>query len=144
MNSYCGSLRNGLSALLLALLAVGSAFAADEIHWNFTGQTSVTLDWRGITAENTIQYGLVAGTYTSTVTAVNPTAPLVPFSSAGPFWEAKITGLLENTTYHYSIAGGADHIFHTPPPRGSGTGFTIFVEGDIGDSTSYANMPKVQ
>ncbi len=134
----------GLQSLLIASMAAGSIFAADEIHWTFTGQTSVTVDWRGSSSENTIRYGAAAGTYTTTVTAVAPTAPNIPFSSAGPFWEAKITGLVENTTYHYSIAGGPDHTFHTPLPRGSTAGFTVYVEGDIGDASSYARMPQVQ
>ena len=133
-----------LIPLFASSLATPSAFAADEIHWTFIGQTAITFDWRGTASENTIRYGLSAGSYTNTVTAVNPAAPNIPFSSPGPFWEAKLTGLQEDTVYHYSVAGGPDHVFHTPPPRGSTSGFSVFVEGDIGDSTSYANMPKVQ
>ncbi|MBI3607787.1 MAG: PKD domain-containing protein [Nitrospirae bacterium] len=110
----------------------------DEIHWTLTGQTSVTFDWRG--SDNTIRYGLTSG-YGQTVTAQTPD-PL-PFSSSGPFWEAKITGLAENTVYHYSIGGGSDHTFHTPLPRGA-SGFTVYVEGDIGDTGSYWRMGVVQ
>jgi hypothetical protein len=135
-----------LVRLIWALAAVGlsrSAFAADEIHWTITGQTSVTFDWRGTASENVIVYGLSAGLYTSTVTASNPTGVCVPWSSIGPFWEAKLTGLTANTLYHYSIASGPDHTFRTPPPPGS-TSFDILVEGDVGDSISYHRMGVVQ
>lgn len=124
--------------LILASLAIGSAQAADEIHWTITGQTSVTFDWRG--PESTIRYGLTTS-YGQTVPAAAP--GILPISSSGPFWEARLTGLRENTLYHYSIGNGADHTFFTAPPRGT-SGFEVAVEGDIGDSTSYTNMPLVQ
>jgi len=129
-----------IPVLLLAMGAVSEALAADEIHWTVTGQTSVTFDWRGSSSENTLRYGLTSS-YGQTATAVTP-VPL-PYSSSGPFWEAKITGLQENTLYHYSIGSGADHTFRTPPPRGS-SGFMIYAEGDIGDTTSYSNVGIVQ
>jgi hypothetical protein len=66
-----------------------------------------------------------------------------PFSSAGPFREARLTGLEPNTTYHYSIGGGPDYSFKTAPPRGS-SGFTIFAEGDIGDTGAYEEVGGVQ
>ena len=95
-----------LMATLAAVLACADnvAAAVDEVHWTITGQTSVTFDWRG--PDSTINYGLTSA-YGSRATAVRP-SPL-PFSSAGPFWEARLTGLTENTVYHYSIAGSADH-----------------------------------
>src|SRR5881628_2884320 len=133
----------GLLVLAAGLWGFAPAFAADEIHWTITGSTSVTFDWRGSITENTLRYGLSAGSYTSTVTAFSPPSPNDPFSSSGPFWEARLTGLQGNTLYHYSIAGGADHTFRTPPPRGS-SGFTVYTEGDIGDSVSYSSMPIVQ
>ena len=126
---------------LLVFCAVGltrAAFPADEIHWTITGQTSVTFDWRG--PESTIAYGLTPS-YGQTATAATP-APL-PFSSPGPFWEARLAGLQQNTLYHYSIGAGPDHTFHTPPPRGS-AGFTIYVEGDVGDGALFSRMPAVQ
>ena len=132
------------SLYLAALGFCGGAFAApDEIHWTVTGPTSVTFDWRGSPAENAIAYGLNAGSYSSTVTAANPTAPCIPWSSVGPFWEARLTGLLPNTLYHYSIANGPDHTFRTPPPA-SASSFVVLAEGDIGDSSSYSNMPLIQ
>lgn len=127
-----------LFCLLCATLSAAPAEAADEIHWTITGQTSVTFDWRG--PETTIRYGLTTA-YGQTVAASTPT-PL-PFSSTGPFWEARLTGLQENTLYHYSVGSGPDHVFRTPPPHGAAD-FTIYAEGDIGDATSYPNMPVVQ
>ena len=126
---------------MLVFCALGlarEALPADEIHWTITGQASVTFDWRG--PESTIAYGLTAS-YGQSATAVTP-GPL-PFSSPGPFWEARLTGLQENSLYHYSIGAGPDHTFHTPPPRGT-SGFTVYVEGDVGDGGLFARMPVVQ
>lgn len=129
--------------IILALFLLNSAttHAADEIHWTIMGQTSVTFDWRGSAAEDVVRYGTTPGVYTETVTAATP-IPL-PFSSAGPFWEAKITGLKENTRYYYSIAKGPEATFKTPPPIGD-SGFTIFAQGDIGDTGTYFRVGPVQ
>ncbi|MGH7740978.1 MAG: PKD domain-containing protein, partial [Candidatus Eiseniibacteriota bacterium] len=112
--------------------------APDEVHYTMTSQTSVTFDWRGF--DNTIRYGTTTA-YGQTVTGVTPSP--IPFSSAGPFWEARIPGLQENTTYHYSIGSGADHTFHTPQPRGT-TNFKVYAEGDVGDSTHWFRMAAIQ
>ena len=90
----------GFIPLIMTLLTANMAFAADEIHWTFTGQNSVAFDWRGPTTENTIGYGLTSGVYTQ-VTATTPNP--VPVSSSGPFWEANLTGLTANTLYYYKI-----------------------------------------
>ena len=129
-------LRSPLLAIIILVLALGAlcawpALAADEIHWTLMGQTAITVSWRG--SESSIRYGPTSS-YGQTVAAQTP-SPL-PFSSAGPFWEARITGLQENTLYHYSIGTGPDHTFRTPPARGS-SDFTVYTAGDIGDSTSY-------
>ena len=128
------------TALVAAAAATAGVAAAaiDEVHWTIMGQTAVSFDWRG--PDSTIQFG-TSTAYGRTVTAARP-SPL-PFSSAGPFWEARLTGLTENTLYHYSIAGGPDHTFRTPPPLGS-SGFTVYVEGDIGETSSYPRMGTVQ
>ena len=131
-------------APVLALLAgtASLAFAADEIHWTFTGPTSVTFDWRG--ADSTIHYGLKDA---SEFTATGVTPSPLPFSSAGPFWEARITGLLPGATYHYSIEGnpnigGLDHRFRTLPPAGSN--YVVYAEGDVGDAVRYWRSRVVQ
>ncbi len=124
----------------LAIMAANMAYAADEIHYTITGQNSVTFDWRGTATENSIGYGVSSGAYTQ-VTAVAP-KPL-PNSSQGPFWEAKLTGLKENTLYYYSIGGSPERTFRTAPALGS-SGFTVYAQGDIGDTSSYFNMGAVQ
>src|SRR5207249_2373373 len=105
---------------------------ADEIHWTVTGPTSVTVDWRG--SATVVSYGLT-GAYGQSVTGQTPS--IVPFSSPGPFREARITGLQANTLYHYAVGGGPDHTFKTPLPPGN-AGFTVYAEGDIGASTNYS------
>ncbi len=118
--------------------AAAPVFAADEIHWTITGPASITFDWRG--PETAIAFGETPA-YGRSSAAYTP-SPL-PFSSAGPFREARLTGLSPNTLYHYDLGRG-DHTFRTAPARGS-SDFVICVEGDIGDSTSYpAGVPGVQ
>ena len=119
---------------------IGRAASAanDEVHWTITGLNSVTLDWRG--PSNALRYGVTTA-YGATATAVTP-SPL-PYSSAGPFWEAKLTGLQPATTYHYSIGSDPDHTFKTAPPKGS-SGFTVDVIADVGATTSYSRVGPVQ
>jgi hypothetical protein len=119
------------------LLAALPALAADEIHWTMLSTTSVGIDWRG--SGTGVRYGPTTA-YGLTAIGVTPT-PL-PFSSSGPFREARVTGLAPGVTYHYSVDGGPDHTFHSAPA--AGTSFTVYVEGDIGDTTSYANVGAVQ
>jgi parallel beta-helix repeat protein len=116
---------------------VGPA-ANDEIHWTITGPNSVTVDWRG--PSSTLSYGTTTS-YNQTVTAISPSP--MPFSSAGPFWEAKLTNLQANTTYHYSIGGEADHTFKTALPKGN-SGFMVDVIGDVGSTNEFPNVGSVQ
>jgi hypothetical protein len=67
----------------------------------------------------------------------------VPDSSAGPFWEARLTGLEENTLYFYRIGDGPEHTFRTPPPRGS-SDFWIAEEADIGSTLDYSAVGPTQ
>jgi hypothetical protein len=130
----------GFIPLIMTLLTANIAFAADEIHWTFTGQNSVTFDWRGTTTENTIGYGLTSGAYTQiTATSPNP----VPVSSSGSFWEANLTGLTANTRYYYSIGNGPERSFRTPPAPGS-SDFNVYAMGNIGSTSTYFNTGAVQ
>src|SRR5712691_7712689 len=101
-----------ISTAILALpVGVHSAVGtSDEVHYTFTGPTSVAFDWRGTATD--IRYGATTS-YGSTATAQTP-SPL-PFSSTGPFEEVALTGLDPGATYHYSIGGGTDHTFTTAP-----------------------------
>jgi parallel beta-helix repeat protein len=127
--------------LASAVAAVSGAFAVglpagadtptDEVHYTFTGPTSVSVDWRGTATD--LRYGLTTD-YGSTVTAAAPA--WTPISSPGPFWQAEVDGLAAGTTYHYSIGGGGDHTFHTPP-----TGdFRFDAIGDIGDTSQFSHL----
>src|SRR3954471_20720614 len=85
-------------------LAVGLAPAAgaggevvDEVHYTFTGPTSVAFDWRGSATD--LRYGLDSSYGSQPARGTDP-SPL-PWSSPGPFREAEITGLTPGTTYHY-------------------------------------------
>ncbi len=106
-----------------------SGGTVDEVHYTYASATSVVFDWRGSAA--TIRYGRTRR-YAKTATAHAP-SPL-PFSSGGPFREARLTGLAPGATYHYAIGGGPDRTFATAP-----TGeFRFDVEGDIGASTDFS------
>ena len=133
--------RAALAAVGLVLAIAVPAFAADEIHWTLTGQTSVTFDWRGPVEEDTIRYGLAPGEYTFSAVGLRP-APS-PDSSPGPFWEARLTRLRENTLYYYRIGNGAEHTFRTPPPRGA-SDFWFAEEADIGSTLGWPNVGITQ
>jgi parallel beta-helix repeat protein len=107
----------------------------DEVHYTFTGPTSVAFDWRG--AATDIRYGTTTS-YGSTATAHAP-VPL-PFSSAGPFQEVELTGLQAGASYHYSVGGGVDHTF-TTAPTGS---FRFDVIADVGSSRDFSNVLPTQ
>jgi hypothetical protein len=117
------------------LIAGADDAGVDEVHYTFTGATSVTFDWRG--PANDLRYGSTTD-YGNTVLGLAP-APL-PFSSAGPYWEAAITGLQPGTTYHYSIGGSPDAAF-SAEPDGS---FRFDVEGDVGSSLTTPHVATTQ
>jgi parallel beta-helix repeat protein len=109
----------------------GVPLTVDEVHYTFTGPTSVAFDWRGSPTD--IRYGLTTA-YGSTATAHAPD-PL-PFSSPGPFREVELNGLAAGTTYHYSIGGGRDKTFSTAPT----STYRFDVVADVG---STLLSPKV-
>lgn len=120
----------------LAFVVGNLAFAADEIHYTITGKNSITFDWHGTASENSIGFGLSPSTYSQVkAKAPNP----VPSSSQGSFWEAKLTGLKANTLYYYSIGNGPARTFRTVPLSGS-SGFTVYAQGDIGETSDFFNM----
>ncbi len=107
----------------------------DEVHYTYTGATSVAFDWRGTATD--FRYGPTSS-YGSTATASAPA--VTPFSSSGPFQEVALTGLAPGTVYHYSIGGGGDHTFSTAP-----TGdFRFDVIGDVGSSLVTSKAPVVE
>jgi chitodextrinase len=132
----------GRAAILIFLIVISAkAFAADEVHWTITGPTSVTFDWRG--TEDIIYYW-IDGPRPPAPDSVTAAAPQpLPFSSSGPFWEAEITGLQENTRYRYSIGDSPEHTFRTPPLPGN-SAFSVYTEGDIGSTNTYSRVGGVQ
>src|SRR4029079_11437506 len=98
---------NAIGGPATAPAATGTA---DEVHYTFTGPTSVAFDWRG--SATTISYGLTQA-YGLTETAHVPDS--LPCASPGPFEEVQRTGLQPGTQYHYSIGGGPDSVFETAP-----------------------------
>ena len=139
-NDVGGSVRVRVCAVMGAaiMLWAGASEAADEIHWTITGPTSVTFDWRG--AETTLSYGLTTA-LGATVTGVTP-SPL-PWSSSGPFREARIAGLLPDTLYHYVIGSGTRHTFRTPRRPGT-SDFVVMAEADIGSTEELFRVGLVQ
>jgi calcineurin-like phosphoesterase family protein len=128
-----------LGALLVVLLLPASARpaggTADEVHYTFTGPSSVAFDWRGTATD--IRYG---ATTSYGGTALTHTPSPLPFSSAGPFQEVELTGLTPGATYHYSIGGGPDQTMTTAPTGG----FRFDVDADVGDSGAYGNVRATQ
>jgi hypothetical protein len=106
-----------------------------EVHYTFTGPQSVAFDWVG--GGSTIRYGR-SRAYGATATAHAPRPS--PFSSRGPFREARLGGLGPATTYHYSIGGGGDHTFSTAPSAP----YRFDVEADVGDSGSFGEVLPTQ
>ena len=123
---------NAIGGPATAPAATGTA---DEVHYTFTGPTSVAFDWRG--SATTISYGLTQA-YGLTETAHVPD-PL-PFSSAGPFQEVQLTGLQPGTQYHYSIGGGPDSVFETAPTGA----FRFDVIADVGSSRDWTTVVPTQ
>jgi parallel beta-helix repeat protein len=126
--------------LVALLLAAGlaarpgvamAATGADEVHYTFTSATSVAIDWRGDPAD--VRWGPTSS-YGQTATGTAPAWK--PWSSAGPFWQLELGGLDPGATYHYSIGGGPDYTFHTPP-----TGdFRFDAIGDVGDTVNFSKL----
>ena len=121
------------AAFILLLLTTDprSARGADEVHWTITGQTSVTFNWRGALHEDFIVYTTHPWTQLHFGFAETPSP--VPDSSPGPFWEAKLMGLRENTLYSYWIGDRPERTFRTPPPRGS-SDFWFGEQADVGST----------
>ena len=108
---------------------------ARQLHYTFTGRTSVALNWAG--PSGSVRYGRTRS-YGRRVGARR--ARPMPVSSRGPFWEARIGHLRPNTRYHYSIGGGPDHTFRSAP-----TGpFRFDVQADVGDAASFRRVAATQ
>ncbi|WP_214317942.1 right-handed parallel beta-helix repeat-containing protein [Nonomuraea sediminis] len=135
MKKACFAVLCGLLVSVALARPAAATGSADEIHFTYASSTSVVFDWRG--TATSIDYGTTTG-YGTTVNAVAPA--VTPISSAGPFWQATLTGLAPDTSYHYSIGGGPDMVFRSPP---SGA-FRFEASGDMGNSLDFGAMAAVQ
>lgn len=142
MSSFRPTPRARALGVFLALAAApachGAAIAADQIHWTVTGPTSVAFDWRG--PESDFHYGHLTNIPLTAI--ASPPSP-IPISSAGPYWEVKLTGLQAGASYYYAVGTGPIHRFSTPPLSGS-SNFKICVAGDIGNATQFTRMGTMQ
>jgi len=108
---------------------------ATQVHYTFTGTTSVTFNWRG--SASAIRFGPKARL--SRTVSARRSQPQ-PFSSRGPFREARLTGLKPGRTYRYSIGASPVSTFRTAP-TGS---FRFDVEADVGDSRNFPQVTRTQ
>ena len=122
-----------VAGLVLALLHAGPAGAedtAEEIHYSYGDDAgTVVVNWRG--EDSAIAYGL---TEVYGFQAVAGLSAITPVDSAGQFREVTLTGLAPDTTYHYRIGAGADHVLRTAP-------IGSFRWVDVGDTASSACKP---
>lgn len=110
--------------------------SADQIHFSVISRTAITFDWVG-TADH-ISYGIDPNNLENIVSAIHP--PFLPVESPwvsdpGHYWEAKLTGLKQNTVYFYKIGrNGNINNFKTPPPAGT-AGFRVCAMSDMHESS---------
>lgn len=112
--------------------------APDEIHWTIAGDAAVTFDWRG--GDGVVRWR-AAGGEEKILRGQRPSP--VPVSSAGPFWEATVGGLTAGGQYEYRIGDGAWHRFAAAPSAG-GASFTIVAQGDVGATSVWPDVGRVQ
>jgi hypothetical protein len=114
-----------------------SAARADQIHFSIISRTAITFDWVGTV--DSINFGSDANNLNTWVRATPSahlpvTSPWV--SDPGPYWEAKLTGLQQNSVYYYKIgSAGLVHTFRTPPPPGT-AGFRVCTATDMQESSA--------
>jgi hypothetical protein len=109
----------------------------NEVHFSFTGPTSVTFEWRGS--------GRAVRIWSKDappreIEAHEP-AP-VPFSASGPWKEATVTGLAPATEYGYEVGRPRFPVpafFRTPPVRGA-AGYTFVAVAGIGASLDFPEV----
>ncbi|HVR64204.1 MAG TPA: metallophosphoesterase [Polyangia bacterium] len=97
----------------------------------------MTLDWRG--GEGIVRWR-AAGGEEKTVRGERPKP--VPVSSAGPFWETTIGGLTPGERHEYRIGDGPWHRFRASPAAGAE--FTVVAQGDIGATSVWPDVGRVQ
>ena len=105
-----------------------------QVHFTFTAPDAVTFDWRG--SDPTLRVW-AKNVPPRIIEAQHPTP--APFSSAGPWQEAVVDGLLPGTDYQYEVGHPVRPTmlsFRTPPAPGA-TGFKFIAVGDIGAAATW-------
>jgi hypothetical protein len=111
-----------------------------EVHFSFTGPTSVTFEWRG-TGRSIRIWSKDAPP--REIEAHEPKPQ--PFSTPGPWKEATVTGLAPGTEYGYEIGRPRFPVpafFRTPPVRGT-AGFTFVAVAGMGASIDYPEVKEL-
>ncbi|HSE29686.1 MAG TPA: fibronectin type III domain-containing protein [Candidatus Saccharimonadales bacterium] len=116
--------------------ALATTDSVDEIHFSYGENAGeVIFNWRG--SETAFFYGLDSN-YGQQATAYQ--SAISPWDTTGPFYEVKISGLNDNTEYHYKIGeSGLDHAFKT---RSTGD-FSWVDVGDTVSSHCFSYMPAM-
>jgi hypothetical protein len=108
-----------------------------EVHYTFTGPTSVTFDWLG--SGHTLRYWSKSA---PPATAQAHPPALRPPVAAGEPEEVELSGLQPGGEYGYVI-GDPERpepvSFRVPPPPGS-SGFALVAVGDVGASSDYPDV----
>lgn len=105
-----------------------------QVHFTFTGPTSVSFSWRG----NNRTMRIWSKTEAPRVIEGHAPTP-GPFSMPGQWQEAEITGLIPDTSYGYEVGRPrlpVPSFFRSPPVAGS-AGFNFAAIADVGASLEF-------
>ena len=107
--------------------AAGAVEPVDEVHYSLGPDgTSVVVHWRGQPT------GLRLGRSQAYDRSLRGAVPAItPVDIAGPFREARVTGLTPGTSYHYRIGTGPDRVLTTSAQIGTPVRWV-----DTGDTAS--------
>ncbi len=137
-----GTINQVLFVLIFSLSSIAQLVekthtdTADQIHFSVINGTTVTFNWVG--KVDRIHYGTNPNNLDQVAIATHP--PFLPvespwISDPGPYWEAKLTGLEQNTVYFYKIgSNGKVRNFKAPPLAGT-AGFRVCTMSDMHESS---------
>jgi hypothetical protein len=122
-------------------LPLPAAEEPNQVHFSFTGPTSVTFVWRGSGRSVRLWSKDMAP---RTVEAHEPSPK--PFSSVGHWQEAAVTDLRPGTEYGYEVGRPrlpVPAFIHTPPAPGMG-GFGFVATAGLGASIDFPEVLPTQ
>ncbi|HVX93947.1 MAG TPA: metallophosphoesterase family protein [Polyangia bacterium] len=124
-----------------AVAPVGPAEDETQVHFTFTGPTSVTFDWHGT--------GRALRIWSKTMPPrqilardANPK----PLSGPGPWKEATVNDLQPGTEYGYEVGHPRFPVpafFSTPPAPGASSGFAFAALAGVGSSLDFSEAAPV-